>query len=110
MTHLPALPMKALKTANFAQNCINCCEDFTGHGRLQTLDLSEQRGGKIQSLLGVGGMPKLTRLDVSSNALRDLSGLHDVPVLKHINAAANKFEGLQGPWEELPELEALDLS
>jgi len=105
---LPKLHMPALKQANFARNCIETCTDFRGHSRLEKLDLSGNR--HLDCLNGIRDMPLLQTLNVSENSLPGLGGVRTLPALKTLNLAKNSFESLEGPWEEMASLQALDAS
>lgn len=101
---LPPLQMPALKTASFARNEIDTCQAFTGHIRLEVLDLS---ANKLTALNGVGNMPSLTSLNVSSNNLASLEGIRALPALTDLDISANAFESLDGPWKEMASLSSL---
>jgi len=55
-------------------------------------------------------MPLLKKLDVSGNELEDANGLAELPALQDLGLARNKLQALEGPWQELGELQRLDLS
>lgn len=107
LTALPPLPLKALKTVSFTKNSIEKCQDFTGHEKIESLDLSDNM---ITSLTGIANMPALTKLNLSSNQLEDINGLEGVPLLEDLNLARNNFKALEGPWQGLAALKTLDLS
>lgn len=107
LTSLPALQMKALRTANFARNDIASSQDFKGHERLESLDLSFNRLGSLNS---IAGLPVLTKLDVSSNVLATINGLASVPVLEALRLGGNKLTDLAGSWQELGSLRSLNIS
>jgi len=101
---LPALQMPALRTASFARNLIDTCASFTGHSTLELLDLSVN---PLDSLIGVGNMPRLKSLNVSSNKLWSLAGLSGLPSLVDLDISSNAFESFSGPWSEMPKVETL---
>lgn len=112
---MPPLPFPALTSANFARNEIASCAEFTGHEKITSLDLSEN---KLTSLAGVASMPGLTSLNLAggvrngapTNQVESLEGLAGLEVLEVLNLARNKFAVLQGPWETFPALASLDVS
>lgn len=107
LTALPPLSMPALKRASFAKNQITTCEAFTGHDKLESLDLSENC---LEALIGIGNMPRLQTLNVGSNALKSVSDVDGLPALHTLNLSKNKFEQLTGAWDKMKNLQTLTLS
>jgi Leucine-rich repeat (LRR) protein len=115
LTALLPLPFPALRRLNLACNEIATCAEFTGHEKLTSLDLSEN---KLTSLAGVANMPALTSLNLSggirkelpTNQLDNFEGLAGLEALQELNLARNKFSALQGAWETFPALRAINIS
>jgi len=63
---LPRLHLPALRTANFARNRINTCGPYGGHPRLESLIISENA---LLDLEGLRDSPMLENLDVSQNSV-----------------------------------------
>merc|ERR1719188_2199875 len=104
---LPPLALPALKVANFAKNGIASCEGYTGHPRLERLDLSEN---KLSNLTGLAEMPLLSSLNLAHNEIVSVDGLTGLPALADLSVATNQIEALDGPWEGMPHLESLNAS
>lgn len=115
LTALLPLPFPALCNLNLARNEIATCAEFTGHEKLTSLDLSEN---KLTSLQGIAAMPALTSLNVSggirngnpTNQLESIEGLTGLEALQDLNLARNKFSLIQGPWETFPALRSLNIA
>lgn len=115
ITALLPMPFPALRTASFARNDISTCVDFTGHEKLISLDLSENR---LTSLAGLANLPAVTELSLAgglkngnpTNQLESIEGLAGVEALKELNLARNKFSIVPNAWEGFANLESLDIS
>merc|ERR1719183_400222 len=115
LTALVPLAFPALRSVNLARNDIATCAEFTGHEKLTSLDLSEN---KLTSLAGIANMPALTTLNLSggirkenpTNQLESIEGLAGLEALEVLNLARNKFSVLQGAWETFPALRSINVS
>jgi len=115
LTTLPPLPFPSLVTLNLARNEIATCADWTGHEKLTSLDISEN---KLTSVAGISNMPALTTLNLAgglrhgnpTNQLESIEGLAGLEALQELYLARNKFSALQGPWETFPSLRFLSLA
>jgi len=117
LTVLVPLTFPQLRTVNLARNQIATTADFTGHEKLTSLDLSEN---KLVSFAGIANMPALTSLNVSgginkkteepTNQIQSLEGLAGVDALEKLNLARNAFSVLTGAWETFPALISLNLA
>jgi len=115
LTALPPLPFPSLRSLNVARNDIATCGEFTGHEKLTSLDLSEN---KLTSLAGIAAMPLLSSLNLSgglrngnpTNQVESIEGLTGLEALQDLNLAGNKFVSLQGAWETFPSLRSLNIS
>eukprot|EP00927_Polykrikos_kofoidii_P020006 TRINITY_DN19412_c0_g1_i1.p1 TRINITY_DN19412_c0_g1~~TRINITY_DN19412_c0_g1_i1.p1 ORF type:complete len:408 (-),score=93.51 TRINITY_DN19412_c0_g1_i1:167-1309(-) len=134
---LPALPMKALRTARFKRNDIATCQELTGHPTVEHFDMSENR---LQNLAGFTAMPALRKLDISGQlqplppepeggkkgkkkeveeppaedmgppGLTTMEGLTEMPELKELDMSKNRLANLVFPWQDFPVLTKLDIS
>lgn len=107
LPNLPALTMKVLRKANFANNKIITCEDFGGHNTLEELNIS---GNSIGSLDGITITPALRKLNASKNELAGITGLVNAPALRDLDLSENKFEEMVGPWQDMLDLETIRIS
>jgi len=107
LTAMPPLAFPALKKVNLAKNEIASCEAFTGHESIQELDLSNNA---LENLTGVGNMPKLLELSLAKNKIASLEGMAGLPELKSLDLSGNQLEDLVGPWIEAANLTMVNIS
>jgi len=107
LTAMPALAFPALKKVNLSKNEITTCEAFTGHADIEELDLSNN---SLESLAGVGNMPKLLKLTIAKNKIASLEGMAGLPEVKSLDLSGNLLEDLTGPWIEAANLASVNLS
>lgn len=115
LSALVPLPFPALCSLNVAKNEIATCAEWTGHEKLTSLDLSEN---KLTALAGIANMPSLTSLNLSgglrqgnpTNQLESIEGLAGLDALQDLNLARNKFSVLEGAWETFPSLRSVNIA
>ena len=102
---LPPITPPILRHLNLNENEIETCADFTGHQRLEVLEL---RKNKIKNWDGLGNMPKLNALYLGENPLVSISQLHTMTHLKRLHLRAWEIEAFD-LVPDLPNLEYLNL-
>lgn len=104
---LPNLHFEALVKVSFAKNAIASCQDFTGHPKIQDLDLSNN---ELSATTNIAAMPALKKLNLSRNKLHDITGLADMAELAELYLAGNPIQALEGPWQDFAGLKSVDIS
>lgn len=105
ITRIPGIVLPCLRKLNLNENQIDNCDEFRGHGKLETLSL---RKNKLR-ICKIRNMPNLQDLDVSENEIEHFYDISNTPNLKNLNLKKNKIAALEKNLPALPNLQTLNL-
>lgn len=104
---LENLKLPALRRLDLSENEITSAEEFTGHPKLEFLNLNLN---KLKNLKGIQDCPALKDLTAEENEISDFRDLHNLPSLNSLSLRKNSIKRLRTPLPTLTSLYSLNIA